>query len=326
MYQKRTKSEVETILNFYQQKHTQKETCEKFGLTKYQLENLVKRYKVHNGRTVNELNKEKARSAAQKTLAERERLFAEKVEQRGFTYLGGFTSVNGFVKVQCKTCGEITEKSCCSFKNKKAICFTCRHEETLKRQSEVKKIKTIEVEKRKKELELRKAEREILKNLKFDEVHTCKVCGKQYTARQYMESCGLSLYSNVGYCSKTCKYLENRKKANKRRRTHPRENNSHYDRARKLGLPRDRGITLKKLIERDGLYCAICGMACIYPGDFRSDLYPSIDHIIPMIKGGGHTWDNVQVAHRICNSIKSDKIGEEYGNVKKENNEDQVSA
>ena len=211
MYQKRTNTEIEAILNFYQQKHTQKETCERFGLTKYQLEYLVKRYKVHNWRTVNELNRDRARIGAEKTLAERKRLFVEKIERRGFIYLDGFTSVNGYVNVQCKTCGEITRKSCCSFKQEKAVCFTCQHEETLKRQSEAKKIKTIEAEKRKKEIELRKAEREILKNLKFDEVHTCKVCGKQYTARQYMESCGLSLYYNVGYCSKTCKYLGSRK-------------------------------------------------------------------------------------------------------------------
>jgi 5-methylcytosine-specific restriction endonuclease McrA len=31
---------------------------------------------------------------------------------------------------------------------------------------------------------------------------------------------------------------------------------------------------------------------------------PTIDHIIPMAKGGGHIWDNVQVAHAICNSTK----------------------
>jgi hypothetical protein len=30
-----------------------------------------------------------------------------------------------------------------------------------------------------------------------------------------------------------------------------------------------------------------------------------------MSKGGGHIWSNVQVAHIICNSIKSDKaVGE----------------
>ena len=39
--------------------------------------------------------------------------------------------------------------------------------------------------------------------------------------------------------------------------------------------------------------------------------YPSIDHIIPVSRGGTHTWDNVQLAHRYCNSIKSNKLVDE---------------
>jgi 5-methylcytosine-specific restriction endonuclease McrA len=32
--------------------------------------------------------------------------------------------------------------------------------------------------------------------------------------------------------------------------------------------------------------------------------YPSIDHIIPLSKGGTQSWENVKLAHRHCNSIK----------------------
>ena len=42
--------------------------------------------------------------------------------------------------------------------------------------------------------------------------------------------------------------------------------------------------------------------------DHTGPKHPTIDHIIPMSKGGGHVWDNVQVAHAICNSIKRDSI------------------
>jgi len=91
-------------------------------------------------------------------------------------------------------------------------------------------------------------------------------------------------------------------------------NASHYKRARLHGAKAETGITLEKLIKRDGITCAICGLPCFYGGDSLADLYPSIDHIIPISKGGGHTWDNVQVAHRICNVNKSDRIGREWKN------------
>ena len=42
--------------------------------------------------------------------------------------------------------------------------------------------------------------------------------------------------------------------------------------------------------------------------EYSGPLSPSIDHIIPMAKKGGHVWNNVQIAHIICNSEKGDKI------------------
>lgn len=92
----------------------------------------------------------------------------------------------------------------------------------------------------------------------------------------------------------------------------------HFTRARRKGLPAELGITLKKLYDRDKGICQICGLICIYPGDPQSQLYPSIDHIIPLNndpqKKGGHTWKNVQLAHRICNAHKGDLIGKEWNN------------
>ena len=70
-----------------------------------------------------------------------------------------------------------------------------------------------------------------------------------------------------------------------------------------------------EVIKRFGLTCALCGEKCD-TNDFKiidgtvvcGNLYPSLDHIIPMAKGGSHTWDNVQIAHRRCNSLKGDKL------------------
>lgn len=66
------------------------------------------------------------------------------------------------------------------------------------------------------------------------------------------------------------------------------------------------GANQKEIVETLGIsYCQ-----CRYCGP----KYPSIDHIIPISKGGAHTWENVQVAHFECNPNKRDYIGEEWHN------------
>lgn len=67
-------------------------------------------------------------------------------------------------------------------------------------------------------------------------------------------------------------------------------------RAQKRGVYAEKGITLKALILRDEGICGIC-KETVYDN-------PTMDHIIPLIKGGTHTWDNVQLAHFYCNASK----------------------
>lgn len=72
-------------------------------------------------------------------------------------------------------------------------------------------------------------------------------------------------------------------------------------------------ITLSELYKRDKGICYLCGKICDY-SDYVcngetiicGNMYPSIDHVQPLSSGGLHTWENVRLAHRICNSIKSD--------------------
>lgn len=75
----------------------------------------------------------------------------------------------------------------------------------------------------------------------------------------------------------------------------------------------DYSITLSKLIERDDHICQLCGRMVneddyVYVGDtfVAGNDYPSIDHIKPLSKGGVHQWNNIQLAHRLCNSLKQD--------------------
>ena len=82
-------------------------------------------------------------------------------------------------------------------------------------------------------------------------------------------------------------------------------------RAYRYGVELEKGITLKALIKRDQGICQICGLPTdvndIKDGHIRRN-YPTIDHIIPLSKGGTHTWGNIQLAHMSCNSGKCDKL------------------
>ena len=82
----------------------------------------------------------------------------------------------------------------------------------------------------------------------------------------------------------------------------------------------DKDISLETLYERDKGICYICGGKCDFNdnygvnGYFTAGLnYPSIDHIIPLARGGMHAWDNVKLAHHHCNSTKSDILPSELG-------------
>lgn len=104
------------------------------------------------------------------------------------------------------------------------------------------------------------------------------------------------------YCSRECY-----------RKSNSRDNN-HLRRTRIKNARKDLGITINKLFERDHGICHICGGLCCKEDYFVTDsgtviagnMYPSIDHVIALANGGTHTWDNVSLAHRICNSIKKD--------------------
>lgn len=110
------------------------------------------------------------------------------------------------------------------------------------------------------------------------------------------EECGeifLATHSNQIYCSEKCR---------ERHRSHNKSNRIYRN-----GKP-DLSITLKRLWDRDKGICQICGRHIDFNCDPNSDYYPSIDHIVPIAKGGAHTWVNVQLACRICNSVKRDTI------------------
>lgn len=64
-------------------------------------------------------------------------------------------------------------------------------------------------------------------------------------------------------------------------------------------------VRYERILERDGMYCYICEHD-ILPGQ-KIDF----DHVIPLVRGGSHSEDNIKVTHAICNRRKHDKLLEE---------------
>lgn len=79
---------------------------------------------------------------------------------------------------------------------------------------------------------------------------------------------------------------------------------SHAARARKWGGAVER-VNPLKVFARDGWLCQVCGKATpkARRGSWHADA-PELDHRIPLVSGGGHTYANVQTACRACNLKK----------------------
>jgi len=293
---------------FYVAGHSVKETAEQFGVSTAQISNSVKARGLTNGR---DWRTEGQKMAVRNQIKHAEQRLANRLESLGFEYVSGYC--DGHIKIRCRQCGDEFERCVDFAKHGNVVCRKCEHEKALIRQAKRREAQKVESAKRQEAREIEKAIREfqqqIQRDMKLDEVCKCKVCGSKYTPRQYMQSEGLTLFSNVGYCSHECKRRAmNRSTKN----SHKGRQDSHRHRARMYGCAYDSSVTLKKLIKRDGLRCAICGEMCDINdrswSKYSGPMYPSIDHIIPMSKGGGHIWSNVQIAHIICNSEKGDSI------------------
>lgn len=62
------------------------------------------------------------------------------------------------------------------------------------------------------------------------------------------------------------------------------------------------------IYRRDKWRCGICQKFVDRDLTYPHPESPSLDHIIPLAKGGTHTYGNVQLAHLQCNCLKQDKI------------------
>ena len=302
--------QADAVAGYYVQGHSVAETAEHFGVSKAQVNNLAKARGLTNGRKF-------LFSRVEDQKKEAERKLAEHIATIGFEYVGGYTDKDGKAIIECNQCGTRFERTASFLRKGNVVCPECQKRERQRHSDEKKRLAAQQAEVRKMEREWYKVTHPPKPKNSYAEQHEaflnregiCEICGKPYTVRDYVKSCGLKFARDSGVCSKECRDIKSRESV---RESHKGRRDSHRHRARKYGSEYDSSVTLKKLIKRDGMRCAICGGMCDWSDrswtKYTGPLYPSIDHIIPMAKGGPHTWSNVQVAHIICNSEKGDRI------------------
>lgn len=217
-----------------------------------------------------------------------------KENNQSISYYYGYINSESKVKLKCNKCGNIFERyASCVRKNKKIRCYKCEKMAT-KTRKEQEKINRFKQKKKEKEAIKLSKEIDRLSRSKQLIIKQCKQC----------DSFFITDNPSKIYCNhECCKRYHNTQHGNTRKRY------------KKANGKVDYTITLDKLIKRDKNICHICGQECnledyTYQNNtfIAGNYYPSIDHIVPLSKGGTHSWNNVMLAHRICNSIKSDKL------------------
>lgn len=123
----------------------------------------------------------------------------------------------------------------------------------------------------------------------------CKCCGVKF-APAYGDLRSV-------FCSDACA-----RRAQARRTT----GSTHRRRAKRFGRvyqPVDRIA----VFERDGWRCKLCGIAT--PREklgTREHDAPELDHVVPLSRGGDHTYENTQCACHDCNLFKGDRTKAEF--------------
>jgi 5-methylcytosine-specific restriction endonuclease McrA len=116
---------------------------------------------------------------------------------------------------------------------------------------------------------------------------TCKVCNNDYTHQTHT-----GLYN---FCSVICR--------DKRKRDRAKVAASRRD-ALKRGVTVAANVSRNKVFKRDKHRCNHCKIKVQVDTPLLDDS-AELDHIVPLSKGGPHTYSNVQTLCRKCNADKS---------------------
>ena len=201
-------------------------------------------------------------------------------DERSWRYEGGYTNATGKVILRCLKCGTVKEFSCNTLAklgkdsrrgkvHNHLRCDHCKHEEIEQRELEKREIK---------------ADKQMCRSMRVPMHRRCKVCGEIFEGLA-IDPC----------CSLRCKTIYELTRE-RPMRTIP----------KKAQTKDTKYIDIGKLYKRDKGVCYLCGGICDLTADQYEDTAPTIEHVVPIAKGGKDEWSNVRLAHFRCNLMKSD--------------------
>ena len=228
-----------------------------------------------------------------------ENVVADYVSRSGFDYVGGYRSAKQNITVRCRRCGYTFERQYHVFRDVVNGTWKCNNECPAcrkQKQKDAKQKKEHDARTMAEQLERERLKKKaVLISRQMQERlanYVCKNCGISYCIE-------VTQYNSKKYCSEACmKRYAMRIKNDRRIR-------------KVLSRKHDKDITLEKVFVRDSGICYLCGNLCNWEDiedGIAGNNYPSIDHVVPISKGGLHVWSNIKLACRNCNGMKRDKI------------------
>ena len=93
------------------------------------------------------------------------------------------------------------------------------------------------------------------------------------------------------------------------RKANPKRCREHHQKRRALKYQtQTEPINDKLVFLRDGWICQICHKKVDKRFKYPNPMSGSLDHIMPLSRGGSHTYKNVQLTHLTCNLSKQARL------------------
>lgn len=149
----------------------------------------------------------------------------------------------------------------------------------------------------------------------YDFISKCRHCNIEFGIDVKLRNIGIIHHLN-NYCSIECNQQSKKITYKKNAKICRQKRNELYGRIRedkqwaKIYGNKYEPIIRRIVFRKHNYTCTSCGVKCLHPNkeNYNQSNAATLDHIIPKSKGGSHTYDNVTLLCRSCNTIKGDKI------------------